>query len=202
MAYKIAVTSNGPLSGKTTLAEYFRDHYGFQVVSHSLTVVTAYVEDYNKRNAEPITVARVYQDKEAHRQALQSFGDRSGFNVQENALYWIEKTLGQWDGKSDLYYDPFRGEIQAQIMREKGFTLVQIEIPEDVRILRARKKGVDYLQILRSMEARPDLEKGIRQPDITLDGTWPTHRQAHLILSVPPRAHYEVSIFGQNVVVR
>lgn len=182
MKYKIALTSSGPLSGKSTLAKYLENEHGFYIVDHSSTLVKSYVEAWNQTFSEmglPITVEDVYRNKEVHRQALQEHGDNIGFNGRR-MFEWVGTTVGDGGGRN-IVFDSFRGEAQAQVLRDLGFMLVQLKITEDVRRERAETMGKDYDKIVESMNKRPDLELGIEHPHLTLDGTLPPEVQTKIL---------------------
>lgn len=205
MAHKIALTSNGPLSGKTTLADYLGLQHGFMVASHSLTIVKGFVQTHNEQHRSGLTVEQVYADKERYRIGLQEWGNENGFNSTDKTVYWVKKTLAEWmqyKPERDVVFSETRGEGQAEVLRDMGFTIVQLEINEVVRRLRAAKEGKDIFKIWAAMDEHPELERGIKYPDISLDATQPPDMLARVILSVPPRAREAVSIFGHIVYTR
>lgn len=179
MSRKFALTGTGPLSGKSTLAKRLAREYEFIHADHSRTLVASFVLWANNLpNPErsglvlPITVDEVYNNKEVYRVSLQEHSYRVGFSDPAQAKGWTVLTLAEWlrDTTRDVVFDSFRGEAQAQVMRELGFTLVQIEISEDARIYRAIKSGAFYHEVLDAMNEHPELELGIKSPDITLNG--------------------------------
>src|SRR5579885_328623 len=94
MARKFALTSNGPLSGKTTLATHLRDAYGFVIASHSRSLVRSFAEKWNEEGDAPsISMDYVYQHKEQYRRQLQVHGDEVGFNDPDKAEYCMRYTL-------------------------------------------------------------------------------------------------------------
>jgi|SRR5229473_3745300 len=183
--YKLAITSSGPLSGKTTLAKYLEAEHGFIRADHSRTLVEWFVQTWNDPlpHIAQITVEQVYQDKETYRPLLQQYGDMIGFNDPGRAAHWILRTINRTISLDErgVVFDSFRGEKQAQVLRDLGFTLVQLEISETERKYRAGLMGKDYFTILAAMEARPDLELGIDNPDIRLDGSIPLQIQVQIL---------------------
>jgi hypothetical protein len=179
MVQKIALTSTGPMSGKSTLAKFLAREYGFYVADHSLSLVKSFVGWYNQQlmksgGKEFITVETVYQDKERWRKSLQEHGYRIGFNAPGQAGTWIQYTLDGWYYRQgDVVFDSFRGEEQAHVLKDMGFILVQIEIPESVRELRYTELGrhEEYERSLSARKAHPEIEDGIAQPDVRMDGT-------------------------------
>jgi hypothetical protein len=178
VVWKFALTSNGPLSGKTTLAQHLEQAYGFFLASHSRSLVKAFVADWNKVNCDrPITVEDVYrpENKERYRPLLQTYGYTVGFNDRKHAAAWVRYTLADWfyNPTMPVVFDPVRGEVQAQALRDLGFQIVQLEIDEQERCRRAKALGVSCADIQRAIRERPELERGVRSPDITLLATVP-----------------------------
>src|SRR5258708_408595 len=99
MVRKIALSSTGPLSGKTTFALFLEWEYKFVRVDHSRTLVQNFVDAWNAEQGEALTIEDVYADKETWRGALQVHGNLIGFNEPRMALYWIEQTLKDWAPK-------------------------------------------------------------------------------------------------------
>lgn len=193
MVRKIALTSTGPYSGKTTLARHLEKEYGFMVASHSLSVVRSYVQEWNSFNdSPPLTIEQVYAHKENHRRALQEHGDKMGFNDPAKAGYWIEQTLAEWlrYPPHDVVFDPIRGEKQAQAIRKLGFTIVQLTVTGEERCRRAQELGRDCDQIRHSMRMRPDLEEGIAEPDISVMSALPVHLLARILLNEVDRREH------------
>ena len=187
---RIALSSTGPLSGKTTLARYLHEKHGYIWANHSQTLVELYVEDWNKdKNKSQLTVESVLANKEYWRPSLQDFGNRWGFNTRYDAARgYMEYTLslvGALDTDQPVIYEPFRGELQGQVLRDLGFFLVQIHIPEDVRQGRARGLRVDYSLVKASMDKAPELELGIRHPHMLLNGTLTTDMMARILVNLP-----------------
>jgi len=173
---KFALVSTGPLSGKSTLARYLKDEYGFILANHSLTLVHSFVEDWNRTGhllPGPITIEEVYRDKEIWRPLLQEWGFAAGFNDPNRATHWIKQTLSEWlrNPERDVVFEPARGELQAQILKEMGFEGVQIEISDRMRCQRASLLGRRCEDVIRAMNREPELERGIKQPDLRLKMT-------------------------------
>lgn len=182
---KIALTSNGPLSGKTTLARYLEYKHGFAIAKHSMTLLEDYVDWLRFATGDKdYTVQTLIQRKEIHRKALQEHGSEIGFDSPSMADVWIGRTLKKVGSAEHIVFDSFRGEEQAKVLRDIGFILVQIEIDEEERKKRAERMGKDYDLIYEAMEKRPDLEKGIQNPDIHLVGTLMVQEQAGIILDL------------------
>ena len=189
--YKFALTSTGVLSGKSTLANYLEASHGFIKAEFSRALAEMFVEHWNAPMPHEtgiglrLTVEQLYAEKDTYRPLLQQFGDWIGYNDPTRAEQWVLRALngvGWLDAKVGVIFDSFRGEKQAQVLRDLGFTLVQLEISETERKYRAGLMGKDYFAILAAMEARPDLELGIHNPDIRLDGSMPTHIQVQILL--------------------
>lgn len=206
MPRKFALTSTGPMSGKSTLARHLESEYGFMRADHSRTLVAAFVEDWNdsKPLSGPITVEEVYRDKETWRPLLQEFGYLIGFNAPEKARYWMERTLHDWyreksiGRERDVVFDSFRGETQAEVMRGLGFELVQIEISDTARCIRAGLLGKNCKDVLNAMRARPELEHGIARPDIILNGELPVDVLGKILMH--RREDFgDLQIFGSHI---
>lgn len=185
MSYKLALTSSGPLSGKSTLAKYLESEHGFIRADHSRTLVQSFVDTWNNtHDCMDITVEEVYAEKEEWRQALQQHSLEVGFSDPGHAVYWTKRTLKEWlsyKPQRNVVFDSFRGELQAQTMRDLGFMVVQLQITEEEREYRAIQLGKDYTKIKAAMDARPDLEKGIAKPDLTLNSELPLDVQARIL---------------------
>lgn len=195
MSRKLALTSNGPLSGKSTLAAHLRDKYGFVVASHSLSVVRSFAE------LKGVSVDFVYEHKEQFRQDLQQHGYDVGFNDPERAEYWILRTLSDWYKtwpEKDVVFDPIRGEGQAETIRGMGFTLVQIWISDAERLRRAEAIGRDYGKIAASMNAHPELERGIKHPDVRLNGELSTEVLGRILMHRGEDSN-NLRIFGSRI---
>jgi hypothetical protein len=196
MTWKFALCSTGPMSGKSTLARYLRDEYGFMYADHSRTLV----EDYAKWLA-PLTVGEVYANKEHYRQELQQHGYDVGFNDESRMVYWAKYTLTEWlrlKPQRNVVFDSVRGEGQAQVLRDMGFEIVQLEISEDARQMRADEIGRDYEQIVISMFRQPELELGIARPDITLNAELPVEVLGKILIDRPEHTR-GYRIFGSDI---
>lgn len=203
MVKKFALTSTGPLSGKSTLARHLRDEYGFVLADHSLSVVRSFVEEWNAANDAPaIWPEFVYTHKERFRRDLQEHGYKVGFNDSEGGgnMFWIGRTLSEWlrDPSRPVVFEPARGEDQALGLRKLGFTLVQLNIPGDERCRRAEALGRDCGKIQQAMRTHPELEGGIASPDITLPSTLPVEVMGKILMQTPEDAH-DLHIFGSHV---
>jgi hypothetical protein len=216
MVRKIALTSTGPLSGKSTLARHLEKEYGFIRADHSLTVVTAFVENWNDPlpYSSQTSVEQVYQEKEQWRELLQQFSYTAGFNDPTHARDWMIKTLARSGctvtqarcpgarpsvcPDRDVVFDNFRGEVQAEALRGLGFELVQIRIQEWTRQERAAKMGVDYNKVLANAGAAPELEGGIERPDIFLNGDQPVEVLGRILVHRPAELGGYI-IFGSQI---
>ena len=186
-ARRIAITSTGPLSGKSTLAKYLVREFGFIRADHSRSLVEDFVRDYNAYNpnvSSNLTVEDVYADKECWRPQLQAFGYRMGYNDEYGARKFIERTLDRAGATpdTDVVYDPFRGELQGSVLKSMGFVLVQLHIPEDLRRERAASLGMPYDKIIESMDRHPKLERGIKEPDVWLMANMPVPKIAQVLI--------------------
>lgn len=182
---RIALSSTGPLSGKTTLANYLAMHHNFVHAKHNETLYVEYLLRYNERHeGQQLTIRDMLLQKEAHRQALQETGIQCGFDQPERSLYWVLKTLNSatrhWEF-SPVVFDNIRGEAQAGHLRDLGFVIVQITIPESVRLHRSGSEE-RYLKLRENMGAHPDIEYGIVRPDIILPGDQPVARLAEALV--------------------
>lgn len=187
MPRKIALNSTGPLSGKTALAKELEQAHGFFRVDHSRTLVENFVWEYNiSWVSTNLTVEDVYADKECWRPQLQAWGNKVGYNDPAKSEYWIRATLHEWlrddEMQGDVVFDSFRGEEQAEVLRRMGFTLVQLHIPENIRQYRAAVIGMPYNKILENMDRRPEIERGIKKPDVMLVATMPVPNIARFLL--------------------
>lgn len=186
MVTKLAITSTGPMSGKTTLAKYLEEKYGFLRVDHSRTVAENYAWYHNLYTDEPpLTVEAIYADKERYRPALQAFSLTHGFSSPSYAGDWTDETLKPWyeSGESrDVVFEPFRGEVQAEEMRIRGFFIVQLDINEAVRFHRAKQLGRDYAKMMDSVAAHEELELGIANPDLQVSASLPVDQLAKIVL--------------------
>lgn len=184
---KIALTSSGPLSGKSTLARHLEQEYGFVRADHSRSIVESFVKDWNATEpllSGPITVEEVYRDKETWRPLLQEWGFIAGFNDPRKAGRWVKYTLSEWlrTPDRDVVFDSLRGETQAQVLREMGFTLVQLSIPSNERCRRAMALDKNCEDIRHAMRMHPELEEGIDHPDIRLIALVPVDVLARMLL--------------------
>jgi hypothetical protein len=216
MGRRFALGSNGPLSGKTTLAKHLKSEYGFLYVSHSRTIVTGFVNMWNDglphksglSGVEQVTVEQVYADKESWRQQLQTYGYTMGYNDPGAARYWILRTLEPWlddNRKQDVVFDAWRGEVQAQELRNLGFEIIQIDIDALERSNRAQAMGCSFEKVYESMLAEPKLECGLGwswntiSPDTTLNGEMPVEILGKTLMHRPEKVRTGYTIFGQEV---
>lgn len=193
-----ALTSNGPYSGKTTLAKHLEREYGFLVASHSRSLVELYVADWNRVDPNHrLTVEQVYTDKERHRPTLQAFGYTIGFNDPHKAEQWVRYTLREWlqTPQQDVVFDPARGEVQAQVLQDMGFKIVQLEISDDERCRRASLLGKDCSAVMLAINQRPELERGVKHPDISLNAELPVEVLGRILVQTPEDTH-GLRIFG------
>jgi hypothetical protein len=191
----IALTSTGPMSGKSTLAKHLEHHMHFLRADHSQTLLEEFVWNENALNGlevmpflemHPLTVQQVLANKEAYRIQLQRFGYTVGFNDPVRSGTWTDRTLAGWyqDPWRDVVYEPVRGDDQAAALRKRGFLIVQLEIPEVLREARAHLRGRDYHRMVLAMHEHPELECGVTKPDVRIDGTQPLDRMVQDILVV------------------
>lgn len=198
---KFALTAS-PLSGKSTLAAHLVDGYGFIRVDYSLVLVRSFVDAWNGErpyNGEELTVEQVYQSKEQFRRDLQEHGYKIGFNDPGMAEHWIQTALKDVGDGLDVVFDSFRGELQGEVLRGLGFTLVQLELPDDVRWQRARAMGKDPAKLAAAMHLHPELERGIKRPDISLNAQLPVDVLGRVLMD---RGEFNIggySIFGNRV---
>ncbi len=158
-----------PLAGKSTLARHLRDHYGYVLADHSLTLIRSYATEYG------LSIDEVYQNKEYHRLGLQEHGYQIGFNDASRAGRWLERTLNVSGWRetplgTGIVFDSIRGPVQEEYARDRGFIIVNLFLTEGGRMLRAQTMGSDYRVIKRAMERHPELESGSEHPDIMLFG--------------------------------
>jgi hypothetical protein len=204
MTRKYALVSTGPLSGKSTLAKHLEREYGFIRADHSRSLVEAFVAQWNAQEADglrAITVDEVYRDKEKWRPSLQEFGYTSGFNDPLKAVRWAKYTLREWlqyKPERNVVFDSLRGEGQAQVMRDLGFQIVQLEIDDETRCERARMRGFECRPLLTAMDLHPELERGIKHPDIVLNASLPVEVLGKILVQVPEGAH-GIQIFSSYV---
>lgn len=190
MANKVALASNGPKSGKSTLARYLHDHYGYRIADHSLTVVQRYVLFYNDLYGDslptPLTVEDVYANKEAHRKGLQEVSDILGFTHKDTAAVWIEETLRRVPegAEQPVVFDPIRGNEQAENLKRRGFVIVSLFIDESERARRC-SSSEEFAYITAAINRRPDIEGPIALPDIRLNGELPVEKMARVLSGYP-----------------
>lgn len=205
---RIALSSTGPLSGKSSLAAALHNLYGYHIADHSRTIAQDMVDDLRAGhdNYDHLTIQEVYANKEKWRPALQYHASEVMLlNTPGGAMFWTLYTLQQvtaaasaalclvgrssnitLDTDVPIVYDPFRGEAQAEVMRKLGFTIVQLHIPEEVRMERA---GDRYQAIADSMNSTLVAERGICDPDIILHATVPPHILASALMGVLQAEH-------------
>lgn len=202
---KIALVSTGPLSGKSTLAEYLKAHCNFQIACHVCTLVNSYVEQENNARLQQsirvgtqqfipgsaamslplLSASDVFANKEHFRQALQDHALAVGFHDPKMTGYWIERTLARTlvQQGQGVVFDPIRGSVQAKYLHDAGWTIVQLQISENERARRAAAMGKDYDQIWQAMQRHPDIEGGVDFADLVLDSETYTPKQlAYLIM--------------------
>lgn len=178
---RIALVSTGPLSGKTTLANYLQARYRFGIACHICTLVESFVEYENntKYPYHELSVPEVFANKEFYRAALQDHALRVGFHSDDMLAYWIERTIAKARAQFDsstllsndygMVFDPIRGEKQAKYLHDSGWTIVQLQISENERARRAGEMGKSYEMIWDAMQRHPDIEGGVEFADLVLE---------------------------------
>lgn len=186
MAKRIALAGR-PLAGKTTLAKVLVRKYGYRHGSMSDLIVYDLVSDL-KRKGLSIDVGEVLGHKEVYRGALQSMGDRMGYQDPGRILHLMYRVLVQceaWSHPDDpVVLESMRGPLQASAARALGFTVVNLRLdPGDQRERAGSEEA--YRRVRESMRARPDLESGVETAEIQVSASLPFDQIAQLIVDLP-----------------
>ena len=180
--YKIALGSNGPLAGKSTLARWLRDRYGFFLADQGRTLVQAFVERFDY--AHGMSVEKVYANKERYRQDLQRFGWEAGFNDPGPEGRWLEKTLEPWHeapAGTSVVVDSVRVR-QGDYLRDQGFLVAKLMLPWNYRRDRAIELGLDPELLAENMRAAPEIEDYQGEVDIELPAQLGTELIGQILL--------------------
>lgn len=170
-------------AGKTTLALELEDEWGFSRVSMAGNMKNIIKDVYGTIDkSDTITV----HDKDGHpsdisvREALQGFGE----NAKSHDLYfWLRWFLNdtQFMDGIPLVMDDARLRFEAQALREKGWLLVRMEAPEDVR----RQRYFDLYRrypTKRELTHKTETESDLIDVDLVLDGTLSPARLAEMVV--------------------
>lgn len=159
MPKKVAITSDGPYVGATTVArELAGEPYWYTHVSMSNYLIAAFADmrglDYDE----------VVDNKEFYRAELQEFGPR-----YDRDPAWVRKMVNDHRTSESLIVEKVRTDEQATELLNMGFVLVKLVISEPERVRRAGSRGVlpsHLSDILRS-----PAERGLVRvkPHITLN---------------------------------
>ncbi len=130
----IALSGNGPLSGKTTTAQDLKTWMGYTYVSHSKTLMELYIREMRPS----LTIEEILSDKENYRCALQGYAERINFDDST----FILQTLSGWDGVTPVVFDSIRTNEQALFIASLGFYNVRLDIDEDERLRRSKSPAL------------------------------------------------------------
>lgn len=132
---KIALTSNSPFTGCTTIARILKEDYMYEHVNMSDILINMYASELQE-NGYNYSTTDILKAKEFHRNGL--------FQYQvNNAEYFIQQVCEQIlkCKNPTIVVEKVRTNKQAQALRTLGFTLIRIDRPiENIRAV-ARRKG-------------------------------------------------------------
>lgn len=120
------------MTGKTTLAKELESR-GYQLLNYT-DVLKEVASEMLHTVGHHVTVADINQNKERYRPYLQSVGALLDFN----GGYGIPELMTTWDGTSPVVFDNVRYDAQADILREYGFSIVELWLDNSVRKQRSQ----------------------------------------------------------------
>lgn len=159
-------------SGKTTLARALEDDWGFSRVSMAANMKSIVKEVYGV--TDKATLVTVYDSDNKPREIsvrslLQSFGESAKNHDLHFWLRWFLNDTVFMDG-IPLVMDDARLRFEADALRDRGWLLVRLEVPEDVRMQRHYDLyGTTPTQA--QMSHRTEVECEQIDVDLVLDGT-------------------------------
>lgn len=156
MAFKYAITTQGPLVGATTLGEWLHENRGFMHVRMSTKLVEAYLKD---RGIASSMLETILMNKENFRPELREFAIRSGFHTEPR---WMKYCLEEWlayKPERDVVIEKVRTNEQARTLKNMGFQIIELAISRAEHVRRAESAWVTE-QELEAMLQSP-VEQGI-----------------------------------------
>lgn len=159
-------------SGKTTLARALEDEFGFARVSMAANMKNIVKEVYGVTDKAALVDVRT-QDNQLHqitvRELLQSFGEAAKGHDLHFWLRWFLADTQFMDG-IPLVMDDARLRFEADALRERGWFLVRLEVPDAVRTER-HERLYGAPPTAAQMAHRTETECELIDVDLVLDGT-------------------------------
>ena len=172
-------------AGKTTLATELADSYGYVPVSMAANMKWIVKQVYGTIDkSEQVNV--ITQDGDVReitiRQALQGVGERMKEIDRDFWLKWFLSDCEAIPPDYPLVMDDARMLFEADVLRERGWLLVRLTVPEGVRAERHLKLYGRYPTDIEKNHPTETQVDGIT-PDIDLDGTRPAEELADILVA-------------------
>lgn len=157
---KYIALAGAPYVGKTTIARALGE-LGYRRINFSEMLKQKAAFALSAVTGDAITATTINQNKAKYRTFLQELGDVIGFNDQAR---YVRDVLDPWhyDGCPPAVFDCVRTVAQWTVLREYGFRLVNLYVPYEVHIQRAKLCGMRSDDLDRILEC--PLEQGL--PDL------------------------------------
>lgn len=163
---RVAIT--GPMySGKTSLGRFLEKHYDWYFMDYTGSIKQHLVNALNGvYKTNHVSVDDINQDKKRFRPLLQELGSYLGYDEG----YYVDEMLERWerdtandDAERPVYFDNVRFPAQFDLLRTRGFVLVQLQISNIEQRQRARGLGVgvDELERVAAHKAEDGVEAEI-----------------------------------------
>lgn len=136
----------GAKAGKSSIARALETLHGYYTLHYSNLL-----KNFAQQMLATIGVDIATLPKETLRPFLQALGDVSGFS-QGNYLADMVGMARTIQPATPLVIDCLRTPGQAVIARDLGFLVVEVAVPTEVRLERARADGEDADQLLRNLQ--------------------------------------------------
>lgn len=153
------------------MARTLRDKYGFILADHSLSIVAGYLAQVEDNE---MTTKEVYENKSAHRQALQAYGANLTYKEK---VRLIKRTLKEWNRHKPyrpVVFDNVRTIEEAEILSDLGFAVVRLLLSQEEQLQRAIAVGIP-VEEFRLILAHPVEQGAELLPEVVLnvDGLTP-----------------------------
>lgn len=170
-------------AGKTTLARELADSYGYVPVSMAANMKWIVRQVYgttDKASSVTVTNRDGTTREVTMRQVLQGVGERMKDIDRDFWLKWLLSDVSDIPTEYPLVMDDARMLFEAEVLRERGWLLVRLVVPEDIRAERHLRLYGRYPTEAEKNHPTETQVDGIT-PDIEFDGTRPAEELADIL---------------------
>lgn len=127
-------------SGKTSLAQYLVEHHGWYCIGYT-DLLKEWLSGFLTGLGVITTVEDICRDKAKYRVILQELGNLLGFNEG----FGVHEAIRRWDrdGRPEpVIFDNVRFDGQFEALADLGFVLVELRVPQELRVHCAQGLGI------------------------------------------------------------